>query len=118
MHISLNSDNCDIKMEISSVPEYIYMWRAIIFTTVMIIATMAGIIPLFKVIFTDDISILYCLSENALLFNLLIDVIISMVNISFSLKIYENYYELFMALTMFCFLSMLVKMRIFMSYVE
>lgn len=99
-------------------PEYISMWRAIIYFVLCILCTFGGFYPLSKFIFEDDASYLFHLSENAVLMNFFIDLMITMINLSFSMKFYLEYQELFMVISLLQFFSLLMKMRTFLSFSE
>lgn len=57
-------------------------------------------------------------SENFFLFNLLVEITISMVNVQFSMNIYNDFFELFMVLNLIYFVLMIFKMRLYLTKVE
>lgn len=110
---SLSSQDCDIDLTLEASPQYVQMWKALIYFILCIAFTVGGFLPFYKYIFEDNLSYLFLLSENAVLLNFLIDLMVTMINLSFSLKIYIEYQELFMVISLLQFFSVLLKMRAF-----
>lgn len=89
------SKNCDLDLSLEAFPEYVQMWKPLIFFGLCVLITFCGFYSLSKYTIEDNHSFIFLLSENAILMNLFMDLVFLMINLTFSMRLYQEFLELF-----------------------
>lgn len=115
---TLNSTNCKIESTLETQPQYIYITKALIFIGICIFFQVWNFILILRSAFSDEMMSYNYVSENFILFNMLIDIIITIINISFCMRMYDEYFELFMIYMLVSISTIFFKLRIYIQKVE
>ena len=111
---SVSSDNCNMNFTFDSTMSGPELLKAFIFTVVQIFLCSLGIYPLYKMLKRNNMNQILIINEWAFMFNIMIDLILVVINLTFSMKILVEYFEFLTVVTMFFMFSILFKIRFFL----
>ena len=95
-----------------SLPEFV---KALLFTMGQILFSTLGIIPLYKMVTRNNKNQMLILSEWSFLFNIMLDFVLIIINLRFSMKILVEYFEFLTIITMFLMFSILFKVKFYVN---
>jgi hypothetical protein len=111
---SVVSEDCGINFTFGSSMSNPELIKAFIFTLIQVIFSIIGISPLYKMLKRNNMNQILILNEYAFLFNIMIDLVLVVINLTFSMKILVEYFEFLTVVTMLFMFSILFKIRFFL----
>lgn len=115
---TIKSDNCDINADFSVSALQIQIFGIVLFIIVQIAAVILGFYPFCEALTTGEFSEINNLSDTTFLMNIAIDIIMLSMNLTFSMRVIPEYFEFLALLTMFMFMSVVFKIRIYVNEFE
>jgi hypothetical protein len=111
---SVKSKDCGIYFTFDSSMSSPELLKAFFFTLIQVVFSIMGIFPLYKMLKQNNMNKILIFNEWAFLFNIMIDLIITVINLTFSMKILVEYFEFLTVVTMFMMFSILFKLRFYL----
>lgn len=108
------SEDCQIDFEFTSSLSSPELIKALIFTIIEIMFIIIGISPLYKMLKRNNMNQILIINQWAFLGNIMLDLVISVVNLTFSMRILVEYFEFLTVITMFLMFSILFKIRFYL----
>ena len=105
---------CNLDFTFTSTMARPELIKALIFTLLQVILICWGISPLYKMLKRNNMNQILILSEWTFIFNIMMDLILVVINLTFSMKILTEYFEFLTVVTMFFMFSVLFKIRFFL----
>ena len=112
---SILSPDCYIDLMFEgevSLPEFV---KALLFTLFQILFSALGIVPLYRMVTTDNSNQMLILSEWSFLFNIMLDFVLIVINLRFSMKILVEHFEFLTVITLFLMFSILFKVKFYIQ---
>ena len=112
---SILSPDCFIDLMFEgevSIPEYA---KALLFTLFQILFSGLGILPLYRIASANNSARMLILSEWSFLFNIMVDFVLVVINLRFSIKILVEYFEFLTVITLFLMFSILFKVKFYIN---
>lgn len=92
--------------------------KAMIFTILECLMCILSIIPLYRMLRGNDMQPLLLLNEWSFLGNIMVDLSLVVINLSFAMRILIQYFEFLTIVTMFLMFSILFKIRFYLHSYE
>lgn len=110
----ISSQDCKLEFQFDSWMSSPELLKAFLFTMLQIGLCSLGISPLYKMLKRNNMNQILILNEWAFLFNIMIDLVLTVINLTFSMKILVEYFEFLTVVTMFFMFSILFKFRFYL----
>lgn len=113
---SVVSQECGINFTFKVAPKFVDLFKIVLFSSLAIAFVVYGMQPMYQALRENNISSILHISEDTFLFNIMVDVVIVVVNMTIATRVLIEYFEFLTLITMFLIISILFKMR-FMFYI-
>lgn len=115
---TVTSENCDFDINFELAEISIELLSINFFVVLQIFAIITGFYPFFKAYRNEDLTEVNNLSDMTLLLNIAVDMITLSLNLTFSMRILQEYFEFLSLITMFLFTSFIFKMKTYVTLFE
>ena len=88
-----SQQNCDINLNFIVEPKQIILTEIILFTIIQILSIIIGFYPFFKAMRNNNTDFAKNISNMTFLGNIMIDIVLITINITFAMRILINYFE-------------------------
>ena len=111
---NISSDDCKLEFKIDGFMSNPELLKAFIFTAIQVFMAIIGISPLYKMLKRNNMNQILILSEWGFMLNIMLDLILVVINLTFSMMILVEYFEFLTVVTMFLMFSILFKIRFYL----
>lgn len=108
----LVSEKCNLEMDFEAQPMRIDIINVLLFLSVNILALMAHLVPLLKMIKTNNFQKIQQINANVLLMSIIFDFTMVTLNTSYSIRVVMGYFEFLSILTFYFIISMIIKLKL------
>lgn len=110
----VSSEDCGLEFTLESGMSSPELLKAFLFTVVQVAFCSLGIHPLYRMLKRNNMNRILVISEWAFMFNIMVDLVLVVINLTFSMRILVEYFEFLTVVTMFFMFSILFKIRFFL----
>lgn len=115
---SIRSEDCKVNLDFNVFAGTIEIMGVLVFMLLQIVSIVFGFYPLYKALKENNLSAVGNIGGSTFLGNIVVDMVLISINMTFGMRILPSYFEFFTLITMFFMISILFKIRFYIHIFE